>query len=248
SFRLLSHGLEGVYVNRVYGRGLLPETMEDTKKQRFRWAFGSAQILKRYWRDLFISPPADRPWKLSWVQRLDYLMISLGWFNDVLVLGFTCFLIVTVISYPLHFVIPVRQIVASALILPVLSIFTGVTRVAWALRCTTGCSWREGFEAFGFMLALSWTAALGFTAGLFNRRGVFLRTPKGSGTPTIMDALRSVLPETLIGLLLLTLIFPLLGTSMTFQTVLLAGLLVWHGAVYLLPLQNALVAGSAGEA
>src|SRR3989442_647567 len=98
------------------------------------------------------------------------------------------------------------------------------------------------------MLALSYTAALGFIAGLFNQRGVFLRTPKTSGAPTIMSALRSVVPETLIGLLLLTLIFPLLGTSMTLQTVLLAGLLIWHGAVYLLPLQNALVAGVAGEA
>ena len=56
-------------------------------------------------------------------------------------------------------------------------------------------------------------------------------------------SLRSVLPETLLGVGMLILIFPLLETSVTLQTLLLAGLLVWHGGVYLLALRNALMAG-----
>src|SRR5690606_34176382 len=49
SLRLLRKGYQGLYVNQAYGRGVLPTTFEDTKKQRFRWAFGGMQILRRYW-------------------------------------------------------------------------------------------------------------------------------------------------------------------------------------------------------
>ena len=30
-----------------YGRGLMPDTFIDYKKQRFRWAYGAMQILRR---------------------------------------------------------------------------------------------------------------------------------------------------------------------------------------------------------
>ena len=60
SFRMMCKGYDSVYINQAYGHGLLPTTFEDTKKQRFRWAFGGMQILKRYWRDL-ISPAGLHP-------------------------------------------------------------------------------------------------------------------------------------------------------------------------------------------
>ncbi len=52
SLRILRKGYHSVYINHPFGHGLLPTTFEDTKKQRFRWAFGGMQILKRYWKDL----------------------------------------------------------------------------------------------------------------------------------------------------------------------------------------------------
>ena len=52
--RLFEHGHEALYLPRSYGRGLMPETFGDYKKQRFRWAYGAMQILRRAQRRAFL--------------------------------------------------------------------------------------------------------------------------------------------------------------------------------------------------
>ena len=47
---MLEHGWQIHYTNRRYGHGLLPDTFEAYKKQRYRWAYGGFQILKKHWR------------------------------------------------------------------------------------------------------------------------------------------------------------------------------------------------------
>src|SRR5690606_37966956 len=39
--RIFEAGLEAHYVPVSYGRGLMPDTFIDFKKQRFRWAYGA---------------------------------------------------------------------------------------------------------------------------------------------------------------------------------------------------------------
>jgi cellulose synthase/poly-beta-1,6-N-acetylglucosamine synthase-like glycosyltransferase len=41
-------GYGASYTARSYGRGLMPDTFLDYKKQRFRWAYGAVQILLRH--------------------------------------------------------------------------------------------------------------------------------------------------------------------------------------------------------
>jgi cellulose synthase/poly-beta-1,6-N-acetylglucosamine synthase-like glycosyltransferase len=41
-------GYERATTARSYGRGLMPDTFLDYKKQRFRWAYGAMQILKSH--------------------------------------------------------------------------------------------------------------------------------------------------------------------------------------------------------
>lgn len=50
SIRVRALGYEGVYVNETFGRGLIPETYDDLKKQRFRWTAGPVQQLLVHWR------------------------------------------------------------------------------------------------------------------------------------------------------------------------------------------------------
>ena len=52
SLRLLGLGLLGVYEPTVWGEGLMPLSFDGLKKQRFRWAIGGIQILRRQWREL----------------------------------------------------------------------------------------------------------------------------------------------------------------------------------------------------
>ena len=42
-----------------YGRGLMPDTFLDFKKQRFRWAYGAMQILRRHSRRAGARPASQ---------------------------------------------------------------------------------------------------------------------------------------------------------------------------------------------
>ena len=115
----------------------------------------------------------------------------LGWFNDLLVLVFTAFLFMTVLAFAYGWQLPVRQLAEWILFVPILSIITGVLRVAWALRLSTGCGWRDGMGAFGAMLAMSWTVACACATALWNDKGTFLRTPKFGCESSLTRALKA---------------------------------------------------------
>jgi cellulose synthase/poly-beta-1,6-N-acetylglucosamine synthase-like glycosyltransferase len=51
--RIHAAGYSGHYVPDVKGRGLLPETLDRIRRQRFRWAFGPVQQLRQHWRLYF---------------------------------------------------------------------------------------------------------------------------------------------------------------------------------------------------
>ena len=93
SLRVLKAGWSGVYIPRCFGRGIVPPTFAGLNTQRHRWCFGAMQIMRLHWRSLL---PWDRSPDnhLTASQRRDYLMASLGWFRDLMMLGFALVLLV----------------------------------------------------------------------------------------------------------------------------------------------------------
>jgi cellulose synthase/poly-beta-1,6-N-acetylglucosamine synthase-like glycosyltransferase len=241
SLRMLRKGYQSIYINQPYGYGLLPTTFDATKKQRFRWAFGGMQILRRYWRDLLPMPGFQRGESLNFQQRISYLMGLLGWFNDLLVLVFTGFLLLTTAAFTYGWQLPVRQLAEWILLVPVLSVVTGILRVAWALRLSTGCSWRTGVGAFSAMLAMSWTVAQACLTAMWNDKGTFLRTPKFGLESDLSRALKATSWETGLGILLVAAIPMVLKVRTNREGFLLAALLGWHALVYLSALRSALI-------
>ena len=72
---MLERGWQIHYTNRRYGHGLLPDTFEAYKKQRYRWAYGGFQILKKHWRQLLprsrrLTPEQKREFALGWLNWL----------------------------------------------------------------------------------------------------------------------------------------------------------------------------------
>jgi len=55
SLRIFSAGHRAVYVAKAFGKGIMPLTYEGLRKQRYRWAFGGIQILRRHWRALLVA-------------------------------------------------------------------------------------------------------------------------------------------------------------------------------------------------
>jgi len=75
--RIFEAGYDASYVPESYGRGLMPDTFVDFKKQRFRWAYGAMQIIKAHARALFLEGGP-----LSPGQRYHFVAGWLPWIAD----------------------------------------------------------------------------------------------------------------------------------------------------------------------
>ncbi len=201
SLRLLARGYQGRFVNRSYGRGMMPLEFDALKRQRFRWCFGGIQILRKHWATLLPWNRHDaRRWDvpgLTAAQRYHYLLSGIQWFSDVLTLGFTALLLVTgallVAGHPIR----LPALGATLALLPLAFWGMGIARTLWALRATRRCTWGEALGALALLWSLSWVVALACLQGVLRRNGVFLRTPKVGKAP-VLRALRSTLSETLL--------------------------------------------------
>src|SRR5690606_16710608 len=174
--RMFEHGYEAQYIPESYGRGLIPESFLDYKKQRFRWAFGAMQILRSHVRALLV--PSDT--RLTPGQRYHFIAGWLPWIADGLNLLFNLGAIVWSVAMLVTPVDPRR-------IEPPLGMFSLVPVAVLAFRLVTlahlyfsrvGASIRETLAAAIAGLARAHTSGTAIPKSLFIRRHPFLRTPK----------------------------------------------------------------------
>lgn len=71
AIRIHDVGYSSVYVDRTYGRGLIPDTFEGYKKQRYRWTAGPVQEFRHYARH-FVGL-SKKPSKFTLIQRIFHL-------------------------------------------------------------------------------------------------------------------------------------------------------------------------------
>jgi len=201
SIRIRALGYQGIFVNETFGRGLIPETYEDYKKQRFRWTAGPVQQLLAHWR-LFLpawagnKAPIDSWAKLMEVNRSISPLVGVvavvsaaaafvgsSWMT---VLGW-----LPQISFP-----PVFWVCATA------GVIGGLART-WQRYRLTGVT--EPARILGAeiaslsLLLVKVTAAL---APLSGRPMKWRRTPKFAAQSSVLRALTSTAPEVTVGLVL----------------------------------------------
>lgn len=227
SLRVLARGYRSVYVPHAFGRGIMPLSYEALRKQRFRWAFGGIQILRRHWRAL-----VGRGSGLSLGQRYDHLLGGLWWFNDALTLGFAGFVGMAAVGAILGHPFIVQRLTGLGLALPIAFLVMNLVRYLWGLGTTTGVGPALALAALRVNLSLSWVIALACFRGLTQERGVFLRTPKFATNRSIreigvvwVEATLSVVGSVLLVLLVLSAGFSLAGVT-------LAILLAWSLLIY----------------
>ena len=177
SLRVLKDGWSGLYIPRCFGRGIVPPTFAGLNTQRHRWCFGAMQILRLHWRSLM---PWDRSPDnhLTAAQRRDYLMASLGWFRDLLMLGFALLLLVIsglLLSGAKFALMPLA---GDKSLLPMSLIIIATICMTWTLLHWTTMSGRRAVLALVISLSASWITALACIEGMSRREGVFLRTSK----------------------------------------------------------------------
>lgn len=191
SLRLLAQGWKSVYLHTAYGEGLMPLDFDGLRRQRFRWAFGGVQILRRH-LGLLLRPGAS---KLTPAQRYHYLVGGVAWFGDAISVGLGAFLLLTAPFLAAGEPLLLRQLVGVVLILPVLLLVCGLLRLGWALKIATGAPWRDVPAAVLVMLALGWTVAIACARALTTAQIAFFRTPKLKTPSHLGRALRSTIVE-----------------------------------------------------
>src|SRR5213080_1341466 len=200
SLRMLGLGSIRVFEPSAWGEGLMPLSFDGLKKQRFRWALGGIQILRRQWRELL--PLAPHRLRLTLGQRLAYLFGSVHWFSDLLTVGFTALLLLTAVAAALHHRLPIRELTGPILVVPLAFLISGVLRGLWALRRAERCSWGDALRALAIWFALSWVDTLAVVRGLLSGQAAFLRTPKQKeGGNRLWPASRSSAIESLLAIL-----------------------------------------------
>jgi cellulose synthase/poly-beta-1,6-N-acetylglucosamine synthase-like glycosyltransferase len=218
SLRMLGQGSAGVYVPTPFGQGLMPLDFDGLKKQRFRWALGGIQILRRQWRELL--PLVPHRLRLTFGQRVHYLAGSVHWFGDLLTAVFTFLLLLTAVAAVMHHRLPIREITGPVLVVPLAFLVTGVVRGLWALRQAEHSTWGDAVRALGIWFALSWVDTLAVVRGLISGKAAFLRTPKQKeGGNRLWPAIRSSATESLfaglavVGAVIMVIAAPAIATG-----------------------------------
>ncbi len=169
--RILTTGARAVYVDQVFGAGLLPEDFIAYRRQRHRWAQGAMQILKAHWKSLIGRSP------LSAGQRYHFLSGWLPWMGDGLHLALTIGAIawsIGAISAPHVFSLPVPLLVAPLLTFVIFRLGTGL--ILYGRRIP--CRWTDRLGASLAGMGLSHIIARGLFAGLTKKSAIFEVTRK----------------------------------------------------------------------
>ncbi|MEJ2612664.1 MAG: glycosyltransferase [Candidatus Thiodiazotropha sp.] len=197
--RVFEHGYEAVYIPKSYGRGLMPDTFLDFKKQRFRWAYGAVQIIKHHLGNLF----GTRQNKLTSGQRYHFIAGWLPWFAD----SFNLFFNMAAIAWSTAMLLWPHDITAPLPLFAVLpmSLFVfKLLKMFFLYRRRVAATVRQSIAAALAGLALSHTIALAMAQGIWTSGLPFFRTPKRAGHSGLFRALQDAREEALF-LLALTL-------------------------------------------
>jgi cellulose synthase/poly-beta-1,6-N-acetylglucosamine synthase-like glycosyltransferase len=180
SLRVLRDGWSGLYIPRCFGRGVVPPSWAGMLTQRHRWCFGAMQILRLHWRSLM---PWDRSPDnhLTSAQRRDYLMASLSWFRDLLMLAFSLLLLAVSFLAATGSDFAVAPLDGSQSLLPLVLIVVVTVSMLLTLRHFTALSFRRAAASLIISLAVTFVIARGCIEGIARRDGVFLRTSKSGG-------------------------------------------------------------------
>jgi hypothetical protein len=169
----------------------MPDNFSAYKTQRFRWAYGAVQILKRHWRAL------SEGQSLTHGQRYHFISGWLPWFADAAHIMFAT----AAIFWSLLLLFRLVEFPPAVFLIPTLSVFIfKLVAGFWLYRERIKCGWRDRLTAAIAGLALSHAVACAVWQGLFTSNKPFYRTPKCADKPAFLQAFLMAREE--IGLLL----------------------------------------------
>jgi hypothetical protein len=192
----------------TFGRGLKPELFEHYKKQRFRWAAGPVQQLRRHWRLFLPTILGGRPGLNGWSKLLEFQRASecmaLGPLTLLGLVGSAAVLTLTAADQLPRIVVPnvVWMLIPASISTLLVS--------KWQWYRLGGCT-RVGDMLGGEIarMSLAYVKMTASFAGMSRKPLKWHRTPKFKARSLGARAMLSALPETLVALALMALAFVL---------------------------------------
>src|SRR5262249_16732877 len=189
---VLEQGWQIHYTNRRYGHGLLPDTFDAYKKQRFRWAYGGWQILRKHWRSLLpraagLTREQKREFALGWLNWLGAEAIGVA----VAILNLIWVPVVAFVG------IAIPDQILTIPILAALAVTLAHFGRLYGLRVPIPRMQMVG--AVIAAMSVQWTVARAVGRGIWKDSLPFMRTAKGGATckgpdfPAFWEAVLAVL-------------------------------------------------------
>jgi cellulose synthase/poly-beta-1,6-N-acetylglucosamine synthase-like glycosyltransferase len=197
AIRIHALGYTSIYTKTSLGKGLIPETFEGYKKQRFRWTAGPVQELLHHLK--LLSPFADdTASKLTFTQRIEHLVHGL----QNVTIGFSSLLIPIHIAIMVSMIIQQEQVqvplvlwIASSVIL-----FSSIGLTFYMYSAIIGASFRQTVAGLIASQSLHHVMTLGSLAPFFTKHIGWQRTNKFKELPGGLKAFQAAIAETVIGL------------------------------------------------
>jgi exo-beta-1,3-glucanase (GH17 family)/glycosyltransferase involved in cell wall biosynthesis len=190
---IFEKGYEAIYIAKSYGRGVMPDTFIDFKKQRYRWAYGAVQIM-RYHAKSLLRRSQNR---LTYGQRYHFIAGWLPWMADSINLIFTLAALswsVAMIHYPLQIDPPL--IILSSV--PLAFFVFKMAKMFYLYRSRVKATITQTLASALAGLSLSHTIAKAIMFGFVTKKLPFFRTPKIVKGRAFWHALQSAREEGLI--------------------------------------------------
>lgn len=173
SVRILYRRYQSLYVNKTYGRGLIPPTFEGYKKQHYRWAFGGAKILRAHWWRFLTG-------RFSLRQTFDFFVASFHWFEGLFILAIALALLALGLSDLMGTSLVThhsREILLLGLV-PVFLFFDGLMRLHMVLSRVLGLTVGDTVRVLGMWFSVKFSNMSAALKGLVGFNIPFVRTPK----------------------------------------------------------------------
>ncbi|MEX0621677.1 MAG: glycosyltransferase [Candidatus Woykebacteria bacterium] len=196
AIRIHAVGYSSVYLTESYGKGLIPETFEGYKNQRYRWTAGPVQEFKHHF-NLLMLWPWKKPSLLTLVQQthhlnhgLDRVTVGLGFL--LIPLGFG--VIASMVFHREVVQVPFELWLAATVLL-----ISGVF-LNWLLyKVVLGASLKDTIGALIASKALSHTISLASFRAIFKEKMPWNRTDKFKASSRLLRALETTKVELLLG-------------------------------------------------
>lgn len=188
--RIFEHGHEAIYIPKSYGKGVMPDSFMDFKKQRFRWAYGAIQILRQHTGELLGYHKSH----LSNGQRYHFIAGWLPWIADGINFLFNC----GALMWSLGMIIAPKRVdppLMELSLMPMAFFVFKVAKMLYLYRTRVKANFLQTMAAALAGLGLAHTIAKAVLIGFCTRNLPFFRTPKWAQEHAFLNAIASVWQE-----------------------------------------------------